>query len=130
MGSILLSLMPTIISLIGKVIPDAQAQKTAAAELMKMVVEGELRGVEAQANVIMSELNSQNWLASCWRPIMMLTFLVLIVSAWFGFIPPNMNPAMIDHVFTLLEIGMGGYVVSRSVEKIVSTIAPVFGRKL
>lgn len=130
MGSLMLSLLPTIISLISKVIPDTQAQKTAAAELMKMMVEGDLRGMEAQANVIMSEMNSQNWLASCWRPIMMLTFLVLIVSAWFGFIPPNMPKEMIDHVFTLLEIGMGGYVVGRSVEKIAATVTGVFGRKL
>lgn len=128
MGPWLISLMPTLINLIGKVIPDADKQKDAAAELMRMIVEGDLRDVEARANVVMSELNSQNWLASVWRPIMMLTFLLLIVCAWFGLVPPNMNPAMLDHIFTLLEIGMGGYVVGRSAEKIATTVATVFGK--
>ena len=130
MGSALISLVPAILELFNRVVPDAQKQKEAAAELMKMMVEGDVKDVEARANVIIAELNSGNKLASLWRPLMMLVFLVLIVCAWFGFIPQNMPDIMIDRIFNLLEIGMGGYVVGRSVEKIVGTVSNVFGRKL
>lgn len=122
----LISLIPTILGLVQRIIPDKQSQKDASAELLRMIVEGDLRDVEARANVVMSELNSQNFLAASWRPIMMFVFMGLVVGAWFGFVPPNMPPEMIDHVFSLLEIGMGGYVVGRSAEKIAETASQVF----
>jgi hypothetical protein len=125
---ILLSLIPTVLQLFNKLVPDAGKQKEAAAELMRMLVEGDFKQVEARANVVMAEVSSRNWLASLWRPIMMLTFLVLVIAAWFGFVPSNMPEAMIDRIFNLLEIGMGGYVVGRSAEKITSTVANVFNK--
>lgn len=125
---IIFSLIPTVLELFNKLIPDVAKQKEAAAELMRMLVEGDFRSVESRANVIMAEVSSRNWLASLWRPIMMLVFLVLIVCAWFGYIPANMPDAMVDRIFNLLEIGMGGYVVGRSAEKITSTVANVFNK--
>lgn len=122
----LISLIPTILGLVQRIIPDKQSQKDASAELLRMIVEGDLRDVEARANVVMSELNSQNFLAASWRPIMMFIFMGLVVGAWFGFVPPKMPPEMIDRVFSLLEIGMGGYVVGRSAEKIAETASQVF----
>ena len=47
------------------------------------------------------------------RPITMLTFLVLVVFDNFGWLP---NP-LAKEAWTLLQIGLGGYVAGRSAEK-------------
>lgn len=44
----------------------------------------------------------------------MLTFLVLVVGDSLGWLPNDLR----DETFVLLEIGLGGYIVGRSGEKI------------
>ena len=76
---------------------------------------------EGQAQIINSEASSGNWLATSWRPITMLTFVVIVVAKFLGYDSPNMTPEDYSHLWTLIEIGLGGYVVGRSVEKTVKT---------
>ncbi|WP_109829857.1 3TM-type holin [Reichenbachiella versicolor] len=80
----------------------------------------------AQRDIITAEA-SGNWLQRSWRPIVMLTFAFIVVYAYF-IEPAFVNTAdpiskNIDPKFwTLLEIGIGGYVVGRSAEKIATTV--------
>lgn len=76
---------------------------------------------EGQAKIVNSEASSDNWLAASWRPITMLTFVALVVAKFLGYSSPNMTPEDYSHLWTLIEIGLGGYVVGRSVEKAVKT---------
>lgn len=70
--------------------------------------------LEAQAKVIMAEAQGQNWLQRSWRPITMMTFLVLVVCDAFGLLAFRLS----EEAWTLLQLGLGGYVVGRSAEKI------------
>ena len=72
----------------------------------------------AQSKIITAEANGQSWMQRNWRPITMLTFLMLVVFDSFGWLA---NP-LADQAWTLLQIGLGGYVVGRSGEKIVKQI--------
>jgi hypothetical protein len=74
--------------------------------------------LKSRSNIINSEAISSNYLTSSWRPITMLTFLTLAVGDALGWLP---NPLR-DEAWLLLEIGIGGYVVGRSVEKTVKTL--------
>jgi len=76
---------------------------------------------EGQAKIVNSEAASGNWLAASWRPITMLTFVAIVVAKFLGYDSPNMSPEDYSHLWTLIEIGLGGYVVGRSVEKAVKT---------
>ena len=78
----------------------------------------EIKQLEARTAIITSEANSQSALARNWRPIPMLTFLALVVADSFGWLP---NP-LAAQAWTLLQIGLGGYVVGRSAEKITTGI--------
>jgi hypothetical protein len=78
--------------------------------------------IEAKARVVSAEAEGHSWLQRNWRPITMLVFVYIIAHNYifapvFGLsslpIPPDM--------WRLLEIGIGGYVVGRSAEKIVKT---------
>lgn len=71
----------------------------------------------AQASIVQAEAQSKHWITSTWRPLTMLTFLFLIVLNYFGFGPPEIPPDL----WFLMKLGLGGYVVGRSAEKVTQT---------
>ncbi|WP_288076899.1 3TM-type holin [Pseudomonas sp.] len=83
----------------------------------------------AQADIIKVEAASSHWLAANWRPILMLTFGALIVARWFGWAAPNLTEAEYLALWDIVQMGIGGYVVGRSVEKVAPAVAEVLRRK-
>ncbi len=77
----------------------------------------------AQADIVKTEAASSHWLAANWRPLVMLTFCGLIVARWFGWAAPNLSEAEYLKLWSIVEFGLGGYVVGRSAEKIAGPIA-------
>ncbi len=90
-------------------------------EFQSKVLDYETKLMESQSSIIRAEATSSSWLTKNWRPITMLTFLVLVVCDSFGLLAFRLA----DQAWTLLQIGLGGYVVGRSAEKIV----PAFKKK-
>ena len=78
---------------------------------------------QAAAEVVKTEAASSHWLAANWRPITMLVFVSLIVARWMGYTAPGMTEAEYLSVYDLIKIGLGGYVLGRSAEKIVPMVA-------
>lgn len=95
----------------------AQLQAGMAAQTATLAYEQSL--LDGQQKVIAVEANSSNWLASSWRPVTMLTFLGLVVCDSFGWLHSPLAP----QAWTLLQVGIGGYTVGRSVEKVAPVIA-------
>ena len=79
------------------------------------ILEYESRMMEAQAAIIQSESTGKSWLQRNWRPITMLTFLILVICDSFDLLAFRLT----DQAWTLLQIGLGGYVIGRSAEKII-----------
>lgn len=69
--------------------------------------------LSAQSSIITAEANGQGWMQRSWRPITMLTFLGLVVMDSFGWLANPLAP----QAWTLLQIGLGGYVTGRTGEK-------------
>ena len=88
------------------------------AAAMQQVFDYETQALTARANIVNSEASSSNLLASSWRPLTMLTFLVLAVGDSLGLLATPLR----DEAWMLLQLGLGGYVVGRSGEKIAQTI--------
>lgn len=91
------------------------------AELASKVMDYEARLLESQAKVVTAEAQGASWLQRNWRPITMLTFLALVVADTFGLTEFRLA----DEAWTLLQIGLGGYVIGRSAEKIVPKVTEV-----
>lgn len=72
----------------------------------------------AAAEVVKAEAQGQSWLQRTWRPITMLVFVGLIVARWLGWSAPNIGEAEALKLWNIIEIGLGGYVIGRSAEKI------------
>jgi len=75
---------------------------------------------QAARDVLVAEIKGDSWLQRSWRPICMLTFLIMLVSYWFGLTPDvvNENETALEACFNLLSLGLGGYVLTRGGEKI------------
>jgi hypothetical protein len=71
--------------------------------------------MEARSNIIQSEAIGNSWLQRNWLPITMLTFLTLVVMDSFDLLAFRLA----DEAWMLLQIGLGGYLIGRSAEKIV-----------
>lgn len=76
----------------------------------------------AAADIIKAEASSGNWLAASWRPITALIFVGLIVARWFGYTAPAMTEPEYMSVYELVKIMIGGYVVSRGIEKVMPDV--------
>ncbi len=83
-------------------------------ELLTKVLDYETQLLESKTKIITAEATGQSWIQRNWRPITMLTFLVLVVLDSFGLLANPWAP----EAWTLLQIGLGSYVVGRSAEKI------------
>ena len=73
-----------------------------------------------QSNVLQTEMKG-NWLQKSWRPVMMLSFGVILICKWFGL------TAAIEHelemeLMTIIKLGLSGYIGGRSLEKISENI--------
>jgi hypothetical protein len=105
--------------------PDPEQANAAKLELFKLQQSGELALITAQSSIVKAEAESEHWLAACWRPILMLTFGALIVARWFGWAAPDLSEAEYLKLWSIVELGLGGYVIGRSAEKIVPQVASV-----
>ena len=113
-------------TLLDKFFPDKDAANKAKIVLLEMKQNGELSKLQTSAGIVTAEAKSDHWLAANWRPITMLTFVFIVANNYIIYpylalffeeapkleIPPDM--------WALLQIGLGGYVVGRSVEKSVT----------
>lgn len=110
-------------SLIDRLWPDPAQKDAAKLSLLEMAQKGELTEFTGKVEIIKTEASSEHWLAANWRPILMLTFGGLIVARWFGWAAPNLSEAEYLKLWSIVELGIGGYVIGRSAEKIVPTVA-------
>ena len=108
--------------------PEQKAKLEAGIQAYQLEMNKELNEysktiIEEQSKIIQAEANGDGWFQRNWRPITMLTFVFIIANNYIFYpyitlfggkaialtLPPDM--------WNLLKLGLGGYVVGRSVEK-------------
>jgi Holin of 3TMs, for gene-transfer release len=121
-------------------VQDRALRQRLAAELEAKLLEHLGRETALQQGVVLAEVQSENWLARSWRPLMMLALLGVVLfvglglpllDALFGravtfqprwhLLPPEF--------WSFLSIGVGGYVGGRSLEKAATGVAAELVRK-
>ena len=123
MFGIIAALAQSVIGVVGNVLSKHVQDKD-----LLLKIQGELQGelikvlqeqLEAQKAIIVAEATGKSWLQRNWRPMLMVCFTIIIafnyiVAPLFSKQPLPIPPDMWD----LLKIGIGGYIVGRSAEKI------------
>ena len=101
----------------------SKEEKIKAESIIKeIILQKKLELQQMQTDIILAEAKG-NWLQRSWRPILMLSFGFIVIyvkflAPVFGFTIPILE----IEFWELLKIGIGGYVVGRSAEKISKNI--------
>lgn len=86
--------------------------------------EGKL--LDAQKDIITTEAKGESWLQRNWRPLLMLVCIFIVLNNYV-LVPYFEIPSAVldEHIWRLIEVGTGGYIAGRSLEKITDKLAPV-----
>ena len=126
LGGPIESLVGTVGGIIDNLHMSGEEKAKAKIELAKVqnefnirVLQAEHEFAQAQKEVVIAETQSASWLARNWRPLLMLTFNYIIlhnyvIAPLFG-VPSVPIPG---DMWDLLKLGITGYIVGRSGEKI------------
>ncbi len=113
------------INAVGKVIDtiftNDEEKSIAKKELTQIVLKSLNEVAVVQGEVIKTEMNG-NVLQKSWRPVTMLTFVAILVCKWFGWTDSEIPLELEIELMGLVKLGLGGFVVGRSVEKIATTV--------
>ncbi|MEK9741241.1 MAG: 3TM-type holin [Flavobacteriaceae bacterium] len=117
-----------LFSTVDKAVLDKDLAEKLKAQLNIQLLQSSTEELKAAAAVVEAEAKS-NWYVSSWRPTLMyILIFILIWNYILGPIVKIFSGAIITFelpgdVWTLLNIGLGGYVVGRSGESIARTMA-------
>lgn len=120
-----------VIGLVDKSIEDKDEAAKIKAGLTQALLQSDLskfsEEIQAQSKIILGEAQGESWLQRNWRPVVMLTFAGLVVAHWLGWTAPNLSEGQVLALLEIVKIGLGGYVVGRSAEKIAREVGPLVG---
>ncbi len=101
----------------------SKEEKIKAENVIKQIlIQKELELQKMQTEIILAEAKG-NWLQRSWRPILMLAFGFIVI--YVKFLAPLFDlkiPELENEFWNLLQLGIGGYVIGRSAEKISQNI--------
>jgi len=117
-----------LFSTIEKAVPDKDLQEKLKSQLQTQLLQSHTQELTAAAKIIEAEAKA-GWFASSWRPLLMYVLIFILVwnyvigpviKIFFGSIITFELPG---DVWTLLNVGLGGYVIGRSAESVARTMA-------
>lgn len=116
--SIINEMLSSVTKLIDNLSANSAKKEKLKSEVSRTIMEYLDNLAQTQKDIIITEAKG-NWLQRSWRPIVMLAFAAVVLLGVF-FPIPLLNNA--SPFWSLLEIGLGGYVIGRSAEKITTNI--------
>ena len=126
--NIIAPLAKMLFSTVDKAIPDKDLAEKLKAQLNTQLIQSGTEELKAAAAIVEAEAKS-NWFVAGWRPTLM--YVLIFILIWNYILGPVcklftgtiITFELPGDVWTLLQIGLGGYVVGRSGESIARTLA-------
>ena len=106
-----------VLDIVDDVVEDKDEANKLKFEIQRQLIENKSSELEASAKIVLAEAQG-SWLQRNWWPLLMVTFTGLIVAHWFGLTAPNIPESVQNSLLNIVMVGVGGYVVGRSGEKI------------
>ena len=106
-----------VLDIVDDVVEDKDEANRLKFEIQRQLIEYKSSELEAAAKIVLAEAQG-GWLQRNWRPLLMVTFAGLVVAHWFGFTAPDIPESVQNSLLNIVMVGVGGYVVGRSGEKI------------
>ena len=106
-----------VLDIVDDVVEDKDEANRLKFQIQKQLIENKSNELEAAAKIVLAEAQG-SWLQRNWRPLLMVTFAALVVAHWFGCTASNIPESVQNSLLNIVMIGVGGYVIGRSGEKI------------
>ena len=125
MSALITALAPIVGDLVGKLVPDSSKNSDIEREIKLALLEHTDSLENIRGEIVLAEAKSTNWLTASWRPLLMMVIIAIVALNYLIFPVTNMfmgSVYAIDlpiELWNLLQIGVGGYIVGRSGEKMV-----------
>ena len=111
-----------LVSAVGEIVDrltlPGREKKQLETDILQLLIAVEEKTISEQAAAIREEARG-NWLQRSWRPIVMLVFTVIVLAGTFLNLPILSDTS---RFWDLLEIGLGGYIIGRGGEQLVSSL--------
>jgi hypothetical protein len=125
---IIAPLAKMLFSTVDKAVADKDLAAQLKAQINIQLMQSSSEELKAAASIVEAEAKS-NWFAASWRPLLM--YVLIFILVWNYILSPIIKIftgtiisfELPGDVWTLLNIGLGGYVVGRSGESIARTLA-------
>ena len=121
--------MKNVVGAVGEVIDrltlPAREKRQLQVDLLGLLAEHEKEMARSRSAAVVEEARG-NWLQRSGRPLVMLVFALIVLVGTFTTLPILSDTS---RFWDLLEIGLGGYVVVRSGEKMAEAIFKVKAKK-
>jgi len=127
MTALLTVLAPILGDVLKRVIPDSDKANDIEKEVKLALLEHTDSLEAMRGKIVLEEAKSANWLTAAWRPILMMVVILIIACNYLIFpivrifYPEMISLELPQELWQLLTIGVGGYVVGRSGEKMIDT---------
>ena len=118
MWQVVAGVVGKIADIIDQYVEDKDKALELKTKIEKELINYQTELLRSQTQIITAEAKSESWLTRSWRPITMLTFAGLLVADWLGYSAPNLTPEMKMKLYDIIQLGLGGYVIGRSAEKV------------
>lgn len=126
--NVIAPLAKLLFNTVDKAIPDKDLAEKLKAQLNTQLIQSGTEELKAAASIVEAEAKS-NWFVAGWRPTLM--YVLIFILVWNYILGPIIKVftgtiitfELPGDVWTLLNVGLGGYVIGRSGESIARTIA-------
>ena len=117
------SVVKDLMSGLDKLFTSKEEKIIAENAIKQILIQKQLELQKMQTEIIVTEAKG-NWLRRSWRPILMLAFGFIVI--YVKFIAPLFDlriPELENEFWNLLQLGIGGYVIGRTGEKMMDSYA-------
>jgi hypothetical protein len=113
---------------VDKAVADKDLAAKLKSDLQMQMMQSHTQELQAAARVVEAEAKA-GWFAASWRPLLMYVLIFILIWNYvlgpvvMFFFKASITIELPGDVWTLLQIGLGGYVVGRSAESVARTMA-------
>ena len=108
-----------VLDIVDDVVEDKDEANKLKFQIQRQLIETKSSELEAQVKIVLAEAQGSS-LQRNWRPLLMVIFAGLVVAHWFGFTASNIPESVQNSLLNIAMVGVGGYAMGRSAEKVVS----------
>ncbi len=112
------NLVSAVGDIVNRLTLPGREKKQLETDILRLLIAVEEKTISEQAAAIREEARG-DWLQRSWRPIVMLVFTVIVLAGTFLNLPILSDTS---RFWDLLEIGLGGYIIGRGSEQLVSSL--------